>query len=76
MLTCAEIIDFVMAYLDRELPDAQRTAFEQHLAVCPECVAFLKTYEATVRLESSVQGPPPVLPPTLIAAILKARQAE
>lgn len=76
MLTCAEVIDFVMAYLDRDLPEAQQAAFEKHLAVCPECLAFLKTYEATVRLESSVQGPPPVLPPALIAAILKARQAE
>ena len=76
MLTCAEVIDFVMAYLDRDLPDAQRSAFEGHLAVCPECVAFLKTYEATVRLESSAQSPPQVLPPALIAAILKSRLAE
>lgn len=76
MLTCAEVIDFVMAYLDHDLPDAQLTAFEQHLAVCPECVAFLKTYEATVQLETAAQTPPVQLPPELIAAILQARQAK
>jgi anti-sigma factor RsiW len=76
MLTCAQIVDFLMAYLDGELPAQQRAAFGEHLAVCPACRAFMKTYETTVRLERSAPGPIPPVPPELIAAILLARRAE
>jgi anti-sigma factor RsiW len=49
-LTCREIADFLMAYEDGELPDAVRREFDAHLAVCPDCVAYLESYRATVAL--------------------------
>lgn len=49
-LTCREVVEFLMDYLDHALDPAQRHAFERHLAQCDECVAYLRTYEQTVRL--------------------------
>lgn len=50
MLTCKEVLDFLMAYIDDELSMDQRDDFEAHLRVCPSCVNYLKSYRETVRL--------------------------
>ncbi|MFB0524624.1 MAG: anti-sigma factor [Phycisphaerae bacterium] len=53
-MTCQEYKDLMMAYLDNELDDEQRRAFEQHLATCPECTKELKGFEKLKQLTDSV----------------------
>lgn len=77
-MNCRQISDFLMAYLDCELDPATRKAFEYHLALCPPCVAFMQSYEQTVRLGREAfecQAPPPRVPEELIRAILAATGA-
>jgi anti-sigma factor RsiW len=78
-LTCRALVDFLMAYLDGELPDRERRVFEAHLRVCADCVAYLRSYEATVRLErQAFEAPeasvPDEVPEELVAAILASRR--
>ncbi len=76
-MNCREFADFVMAYLDRELPPDQSAVFDGHIGECPECLTYLKTYEQTVRLGklcSDPEGPVPEgVPEKLVQAILVAR---
>ncbi len=79
MTTCRDLADFLMDYLDGELPEVQRDEFERHLHACPPCVAYLETYKQTVRLGKSVcQGPdepvPDDVPEQLVRAVLAARR--
>ena len=68
-----------MAYLDGELPAAERAALDAHLAECPDCVAYLATYEDTIKLgkaafadlDESVEGK---VPERLVGAIVAARK--
>ncbi len=80
MITCREVIDFLMAYCDHELPAEQRAAFERHLHCCPPCVEYMKSYEETVRLGKKVcqeEEKNACAPPEqLIKAILAARGAK
>ena len=48
-ITCRQLIEVIGAYLDGELPPAMLADFERHLAVCDSCVAYLATYETTIR---------------------------
>ncbi len=78
MITCRELTDFLMAYLDGDLSPLERAEFERHLAVCPPCVAYLDTYKQTIQIGKSVCGRPddPLprdIPEDLIKAILAAR---
>ena len=77
MNTCQELLDFLGDYIAGDLPAAQRAEFEHHLAKCPPCVAYLKTYEQTIRLGkcacSNVDEKPPE---ELIKAILAARSKQ
>jgi anti-sigma factor RsiW len=78
-VSCREIADFLMDYLNGELPEAQRATFEEHLGECPDCVAYLQSYEMTIKLTKSVGEPEPrqpidEAPEDLIRAILAARQ--
>ncbi len=79
MITCRELVDFLMNYIDGELPSERREAFESHLRVCGPCRRYLETYKETVRLGKlalapSNDPPPPSVPESLIKAILDARQ--
>jgi len=78
MMTCKELVDFLMAYLDNELPADQRAGFESHLGECPACVVYMNTYIETVRMGKVACSPPdaPVpddVPEELVRAILAAR---
>jgi len=77
-LTCREMLDFVMAYLDGELPAEQRREFDRHLGVCPSCVNYLKSYEATVRMGKVSMGNPDApasgtVPEWMVRAVREAR---
>ncbi len=79
MTTCRELVEFLMDYLEEELPQGQRDEFERHLQACPPCIAYLKTYKETVQLGKTVcrepDGPvPDDVPEQLVQAILAARR--
>jgi anti-sigma factor RsiW len=80
MLTCREFVEFLMAYQSGELPPGQRAVFDEHLAECPACTAYLHSYRQTVRIEKIACGcgdPAPAdAPEELIRAILAARGAQ
>jgi anti-sigma factor RsiW len=76
-LTCRDVADFLMAYLDRELDPNRRTAFEAHLAECDECVRYLRSYDRTVRLAKAAgrdPDEPADVPEQLVRSILAARK--
>ena len=50
VLTCKQETDFIARYLAAELHGVALEAFEHHLELCPDCVAFLKTYKVTIEL--------------------------
>lgn len=49
-MTCRELADFLMDYLNEDLAADVRAAFDRHLALCPNCVAYVKTYRTTIEL--------------------------
>jgi len=76
-LTCGQMAHFLMQYLDRELDQNVRAAFEHHLSLCPDCVCYVASYKRTVELGKRAfadeGAPPPAdVPKGLIQAILKA----
>jgi anti-sigma factor RsiW len=76
--TCRELVDFVGDYLAGDLPPDVRSAFDAHLAECPDCVAYLRSYEDTIRLARGA-GADPVpapVPTSLVRAILAARRRQ
>jgi len=50
---CRDEIALVGDYLTNHLSEPERAAFETHLSACPDCVAFLATYQKTIELTRS-----------------------
>lgn len=79
-MTCREVLDFLMSYLDGELPPAERVRFDQHLAACAVCVQYLDSYRRTVELakQSLADGPEEQgcqdVPEELVQAIVASRK--
>jgi anti-sigma factor RsiW len=77
-VTCRELADFILEYLDGELPPEVRQEFETHLSMCENCRAYLATYLAAVELGRRAFRDPESdamnegAPEELIAAILAA----
>jgi anti-sigma factor RsiW len=77
-VTCRELVDFLGEFLAGELPEAERAEFEKHLAACPECLAYLDSYQKTVQLgKAAFANPedevPDKVPEDLVRAILASR---
>ena len=78
-MTCQEVAGFLMDYINRELSETQRAIFEEHLGICPECVAYLRSYEITIQASKAayahVDDPDAnEVPEDLVRAILAARK--
>lgn len=50
MHTCREQLQLVYDYVEGRLSMEMRRSLEQHLADCPPCLTFIKTYRRTVSL--------------------------
>ena len=76
-MTCRELAEFIADYLVGELAADVRDRFEQHLAVCPNCQKYLRSYTETTTLGKRAfddDSPlPSTVPEELIQAILAAR---
>ena len=74
-ITCRELIDGLDAYVDGSMPAIQRAEVDRHLAVCPDCVNYVKNYRQTIAMGKAVFNDPdaPVpadVPGDLLKAIL------
>lgn len=54
MPDCSRLVALLTEYLEGRLPDTLRSDLEQHLAACPECVAFVRTFRSTLSLVRSL----------------------
>lgn len=78
-MTCRAVIGFLGSYVDEELSPDVRRRFEEHLAICPQCTAYLDTYRRTVHVAKDAARPadaslPDEIPEELVKAILAARR--
>jgi len=51
--TCAQEVALISNYVSGQMTPARRAAFTAHLHACPDCAAFLQTYQKTVELTRS-----------------------
>lgn len=77
MITCRELIDFLMDYVNGDLPPDQKASFEKHLSACPPCREYLRNYRDTIHIaKTACRGTEslPQMPDELVKAILAARK--
>ncbi|MBN1509610.1 MAG: zf-HC2 domain-containing protein [Sedimentisphaerales bacterium] len=53
-MTCQDHKDLMMAYLDNELDDEQKRAFEAHLASCDDCAKDMEEFRKLKQMTDSV----------------------
>lgn len=61
MFDCRDIYELASDYLDREMADADRSAYAGHLDDCPKCSDFYHSFEMTVhtaRESVHIEAPP------------------
>lgn len=75
-MNCREFTEFLNLFFDDELSAAERAVFDEHLAECPHCVAYLQNYAETVRLGRAAfdtsAAVPDNVPTDLVKAVLAA----
>ena len=77
-MTCKELVSFLMDYLNGELSAAERRTFDEHLAGCPDCVAYLASYRKAVRLGKAAcredGAVPSDVPEDVVRAVIAAQK--
>lgn len=79
MITCTEFEEFVVSYLDNDMPPRQKSKFDWHIRLCRECRDYLAAYQRARELgiemlSGSNDSVPEDVPEDLIEAILAARK--
>jgi anti-sigma factor RsiW len=72
-MTCQEVVELVTAYLDGALDVRTRQRFEEHLAGCVGCQAYLDQIERTISGLAHLPGA--TLPGSARDALLAALRA-
>ena len=63
MISCQQLVDFCLDYIEGDLPRDEQVGFMRHLAQCPDCVTFFETYRRTPQISRealNVKIPPAV----------------
>ena len=78
-MNCRECFEFILKYLDGELPPDEQSSFELHMSRCPPCRRYLSQYKVTVDAGKAACAEknvvPGEVPEELIRAILESRKA-
>jgi anti-sigma factor RsiW len=53
-MTCQDSRDFMMAYLDNEMDEADRKKFEEHLTSCRQCARQMEEFKGLKRMTDSI----------------------
>ena len=69
-LSCQELVELVTDYLEDALDVATRTAFDRHIAGCPDCTRYLRQLELIVRATGRLT--PSDLSPEAESSLLQA----
>lgn len=69
-MTCREFVELVTDYLEDRLAPPERERFEEHLAACPGCQAYVDQMRAT--LDGLGRIPEESLPPAAREELLHA----
>jgi anti-sigma factor RsiW len=76
-VTCREFVAFLLDYVDDGLPSVERERFDAHLAVCPDCVRYLRDYREVIKSgRLAADEWPADVPDELVAAIVGARKLD
>jgi anti-sigma factor RsiW len=55
-LVCREVVELVTEYLGGTLSAQDQRRFDQHLATCPPCTAYLAQVETTLALAAELRS--------------------
>jgi anti-sigma factor RsiW len=69
-LSCQELVELVTDYLEGALPGELHERFEEHIAHCAGCQAYLAQMNATIRATGTLT--PESLSPDVERALLEA----
>lgn len=74
-MTCRDFADFLLDYVEGELPIEARRRFDEHIGVCPDCMQYLQHYTAAMEAGrlAMAEDLAADVPDELVNAILAAR---
>jgi predicted anti-sigma-YlaC factor YlaD len=72
-IRCIEMVEVITDWMEGALDDDTGAAVEEHLAICPDCIAYLDQLRTAATLAGRLAaGDPPEAPPADLRARLVA----
>jgi predicted anti-sigma-YlaC factor YlaD len=71
-IRCLEMVEVVTEWTEGALGDDERAAIEEHLAICPDCIAYVDQLRTTTVLAARLAEPAEPAPDAMRARLLAA----
>jgi len=55
LITCKDCVDLLMEYVEQSLDPGVKQRLDEHLASCPPCIHFLKSYKKCSELTGQLK---------------------
>jgi predicted anti-sigma-YlaC factor YlaD len=76
-IRCIEMVEVITDWMEGALHDDTRAAVEEHLAICPDCIAYLDQLRTATalaaELDRNAEPPPSDVRARLVAAFRASR---
>ena len=69
---CLEMVEVVTEWMEGALDDDERATIEEHLAICPDCTAYVDQLRTTTALAARLADPSEPAPDAMRARLLVA----
>ncbi len=77
MITCRQLVELLIDFVDNQLPAELRECVDHHLRDCSSCVAYVESYRWIVQLTRQLPcAPLPLELQALLQGILKEKGKE
>jgi len=70
VVACVDFVELATEWMEGALDEDQRSEIEEHLVVCPPCIAFVRQLRLTQQALGTLQDAP--LPPAARDRLLEA----
>ena len=57
-MNCLDYVDLISDYIENDLPEEEKSLFEEHFSGCEDCKSFLRSFQSSLEVVEYLKNEP------------------